>query len=64
MGVHFTVRLAMAKGRNKCSTLKNWRTEMPEIGTAQWLLGERTLKEDDLKPDTAYPDDEYKILRG
>jgi hypothetical protein len=62
MGIHFTVRLALANRRNKSWTLKNWETKLPATWTVQWVLGERTLQEDELKSDTVHADDEYKIL--
>jgi hypothetical protein len=62
MEIHFTVRLAMANGRNKCSTLKKWRTALQDDGTVYWRLRERTVHEDKLAENDT--NGEYGILRG
>ncbi|KAI1102336.1 hypothetical protein F4804DRAFT_267077 [Jackrogersella minutella] len=49
--VHFTVRLAMADGRNKSETLRKWKTEVQGDGSVQWKLRDRVLFEDQLSED-------------
>lgn len=44
--VHFTVRFAMAEGRNKCKILKRWKTTAQDDGTVCWRWREEALLED------------------
>ncbi|OTA64869.1 hypothetical protein K449DRAFT_459349 [Hypoxylon sp. EC38] len=44
--VHFTVRFALAEGRNKSQSIRMWTTETQDDGTVRWRLGDKILLED------------------
>ncbi|KAI0387573.1 hypothetical protein F5Y04DRAFT_240533 [Hypomontagnella monticulosa] len=61
--IHFTVRFAMAEGRNKCKSLSKWRTRVREDGTVSWQWQERILMEDTIYERRDCKEyEEYKIF--
>lgn len=60
MNIHFSVRLMMAKKKNKCNVLEKWKN-VPEHGRIMWEhpnMAQKKIPEDESGPG------EWKLLRG